>query len=101
MLVQDLDCFLLWSVASLTKHYCVAQIWDWKHVELDQPVKIPGLCIIENQAAKPKRISVTNCHFHDGLNCGIACKGAHEILIANNVVERTRVAGVNAVEDHW
>ena len=50
---------------------------------------------------KAQKISVTNCHFHDGLNCGIDCKGAHEILIANNVVERTRMAGVNAAEDHW
>ena len=77
------------------------QIWDLKRVELNKPVKIARLCIIENANAKPKRIAVTNCHFHDGLNCGIDCKGAHEILIANNVVERTRVSGIAAAEDHW
>lgn len=96
------DCFLLYACLQLHEETrCTLQIWDLKRVELSQPIQIPGLCIIENANAKPKRIAVTNCHFHDGLNCGIDCKGAHKILIANNVVERTRVSGIVAAEDHW
>ena len=60
-----------------------------------------GNCLPCAMQGKAQEISVTNCHFHDGLNCGIDCKGARKILIANNVVERTRMAGVNAAEDHW
>lgn len=49
-----------------------ASFEDFQLVQLDQPVKIDGLTLIENLDTKPERISFTNCYFHDGMNCGIA-----------------------------
>lgn len=67
---------------------------DFKLVQLDRPLNVPCLCIVDNMDTHPKRISFTNCYFHDGLNCGIVSKGALDSLVANNVVERTRVSGI-------
>ena len=67
---------------------------NFKLVQLDQPVKVQGLTIIDNLQSKPERINFTNCYFHDGHNCGIVSKAAVNSLIANCVVERTSVEGI-------
>ena len=67
---------------------------DFQLVQLDRPVNIHGLTIIDDLDTKPKKISFTNCYFHDGMNCGIVPKGAVEGLVANCVVERTSVVGI-------
>ena len=69
--------------------------------ELDQEVKINSLTLIDSREVKAQRMSVTNSYFHDGLNCGINLRGAHEVLIANSHSERTRTGGVVAMEDFW
>ena len=69
--------------------------------ELDQEVKINSLTLIDSREGKAQRMSVTNSYFHDGLNCGINLRGAHEVLIANSHSERTRTGGVVAMEDFW
>ncbi|CAL5222169.1 g4495 [Coccomyxa viridis] len=73
-----------------------ASFEDFQLVQLDQPVDIDGLTLIENLDTKPERISFTNCYFHDGMNCGIVPKGAIEALVANCIVERTSVVGIEA-----
>lgn len=75
---------------------------DFRTYYLDRPVHIPGtLTLIDCKQGKPQRISITNTYMHEGLNCGINVKGANEILVANSIVERTRMAGVTLAEDHW
>ncbi len=73
-----------------------ASFEDFQLVQLDQPVNIDGLTLIENLDTKPERISFTNCYFHDGMNCGIVPKGAVKALVANCIVERTSVVGIEA-----
>ena len=67
---------------------------DFKLVQLDRPVKLPGLTVIDVIEMKPKRINFTNCYFHDGMNCGIVSKGAVDSLIANCIVERISKTGI-------
>ncbi len=67
---------------------------NFKLIQLDRPVKLPGLTVIDNLDSKPKRIDFTNCYFRDGMNCGIVSKGAIDSLIANCIVERTSKAGI-------
>ena len=80
------------------REICMEQM---RLVELDQPIHIPGLCLIDCKQAGWKRISVTNSYFHDGLNTGICLKGGEETLVANNYVERTAQAGIAANMDYW
>ena len=70
-------------------------------VQLDQTIQIPGLCLIDCKQAGWKRMTVTNSYLHDGLNTGICLKGGEEVLIANNYVERTALAGIAACMDSW
>ena len=67
---------------------------NFKLIQLDQPVKLPGLCIIDDLVTKPDRISFTNCYFHDGLDAGIVSKGGVDSLVANCVVERIAYTGI-------
>ena len=67
---------------------------DFKLVQLDRPVKISGLTVVDDLRTKLKRIDFTNCYFRDGMNCGIVSKGAHDSLIANCIVERTSKTGI-------
>ena len=71
-------------------------------ITLDRNISMPGLAIIDSQNQRATRMEITNSYFHDNLAGGIQAKGAKQVVIAGNRVDRVCAHGISSGYDpYW